>query len=184
MKPLRRLATKLGTLSMTVMVILALSVSLLIIFQFLFSPFHVVRSNSMSPNICTDDAIIIKDIDPSEIEVGNVVIFRDPDRSGNLIVHRVVGLENEGEKTYLTTRGDANPVEDPFRVKTQAVIGSVALKIPKFGAFLDFVQSPRGFTCLVIIPVAIFLLLVLSQGFRRRRRPQEPDLEARTTTTM
>lgn len=50
----------------------------LLIYQSVWAPFQVVRSGSMAPHIETDDAVVIRKVEPEEVEVGQVIIFRDP----------------------------------------------------------------------------------------------------------
>jgi hypothetical protein len=82
------------------------------------------------------------------------------------IVHRIVGIEQKGDASYLVTKGDNNPVADPFLTPTATVEGRVAVCLPSFGLFFDFVNSPYGFALTVISPL---LLMLLNCIFRARQ---------------
>src|SRR5450759_2618830 len=61
-----------------ILVIVALSLAMLIIAQRIFNPFHIVVNNSMSPQISKGDAVIIKDIEPNTVKVGEVISSATP----------------------------------------------------------------------------------------------------------
>lgn len=153
------------------LVALAMSLSLLIITQSIFCPFHVVVSDSMSPQIKTGDAVIIKDIEPGDIEVGQVVIFHNPEFKGEFIIHRVVEIEDTGKVRYFTTKGDNNAQVDEDRVPTGEVVGGVAVNIPSFGRILNFVSTPEGYFACIAAPGVIALMMVaLLAMFEKARK--------------
>lgn len=71
------------------------------------TPLLTVKSGSMRPTLEVGDVIFMQPVKPSEIEVGDVIIFYKPG-TRELIVHRVVKKTAEG----LYTKGDANPTID------------------------------------------------------------------------
>ncbi len=144
----------------------AMVVNAIIIVQGLISPIHVVMSNSMAPNINTKDGLILGSANNENLRVGEVVVFPDPEVHSQHIVHRIVGIEQKGDEAYLTTKGDNNPVTDPFLIPANVVEGRVAVCLPGFGIFFDFVNSPYGFVLTVISP---FLLLLLYSIVRARQ---------------
>jgi signal peptidase I len=161
------------------LVAMALSLSLLVIAQQVFNPFHVVISDSMSPQIETGDAVILSDLDPGEVKVGQVIIFRDPVQREQFIIHRVVNIEEDGTVRYFTTKGDNNPGPDETRVSPGEIVGGVAMNLPSFGFFLEFLSTARGYLSCIAIPGAVSLALVfllsLSEKLvsRRSRRKAE-----------
>lgn len=151
--------------------VFALSLNLLIVVQFVLSPFQVVRSHSMSPEINTGDAVVMRDAGASDIAEGNIVIFRDPDEPENSIIHRIVEVSStESGGTRLITKGDANPVIDPFEVSDKSVRGAVWFVLPGFGNFLDFLQSAQGYYMLVIVPFFLFIAYTALSSIREKAR--------------
>jgi len=146
----------------------ALALALLLIGQRVFSPFHVVISNSMYPQIRTGDAVVVKNIDPAKVKVGEVIIFRDPNKPEDLIIHRVIAVAMSGEAILYSTKGDNNPVNDDWQVSIGQVVGGVAVSIHKFGWFLDFLQSPKGYVTCIAVPTALSILLVFMLGVMER----------------
>ena len=72
------------------------------------------------------DALIIAK--PSNITVGDVIIYVNP-KLGFPIIHRVINVTEEG---YIT-KGDHNPVPDPWIVKKEWVKGKAIALIPLVG---------------------------------------------------
>jgi signal peptidase I len=143
-----------------ILITVAFSLALLIIIQRVFIPFHPVTGQSMAPQIRGGDAVLIKDIDNDDIEVGKVIIFHDPEDPERLVIHRVVDVDDSGSTTLYTTRGDNNPVSDPWQLSPGRVVGGVALKVPGLGSLLEFLGHPKGYIACVAIPAAVALSLV------------------------
>lgn len=163
-----------GRFTAIVLVALAMSLSLLLIGQRIFNPFHVVLSDSMSPQIQTGDAVILKDVDPAAVGLGEVVIFHDPNKKEDLVIHRVVGLEVRNNVTFFTTKGDNNETKDDWEISMGEVVGGVAMTLPKFGRFLDFISQPRGYAALIVIPAISSLLLGLLLGLMEKASGTRP----------
>jgi signal peptidase len=144
------------------LVFVGVSLNFLLIYQRVFSPFQVVRSNSMAPGINTDDAVLLKDVDIARIEVGEVIIFRDPEAKDQLVVHRVTAIEDTGYTRVFTTKGDNNPAPDPEKVGAGAVVGGVLARFPRFGLLLDYIGEPLGFLTCVALPVACAFLIAVA----------------------
>lgn len=161
------------------LVAFAMSFALLLIFQSIFNPFHVVLTNSMSPYIKAGDAVVIKDVDPEEVDVGDIIIFLDPDEKERFVIHRVVDIENQEYVRLFTTKGDNNPASDADRIPSGQVVGGMAVRLPHFGSFLNFISSPGGYVSCIAIPAGlsmflIFMLAVLDRADRRRRGARNP----------
>ena len=143
------------------LIAIAMSLSLLIITQQIFSPFQIVVSDSMAPQIKTGDAVVISDLEPGDVEVGEVIIFQDPEEKGKFVIHRVVSIKDASSVLFFTTKGDNNPVPDAERVPTGEVIGGVAARVPSFGSFLNFLATPRGYISCIGLPAVMSLILVV-----------------------
>ncbi len=143
-----------------ILITIALSLALLVIIQRVFMPFHPVTGQSMAPQIKGGDAVLIRDVDTDDVRVGKVIIFHDPEDPERLVIHRVVDVDSSGGTVRYTTRGDNNPVSDPWRVSPGAVVGGVALNLPGLGSLLEFLGQPKGYIACVAIPGAVALSLV------------------------
>ena len=70
-----------------------------------------VISNSMEPTIKSGEFIKMEKVNPSEIVVGDIIVFEDKDGRG-IIVARVVSIDKE--KGTFTAKGDGNKAIGPF----------------------------------------------------------------------
>jgi signal peptidase I len=139
---------------------------------------YVVRSGSMSPTIDTGDLVITREISPSEASVGEIVMFKDPERSGNLITHRVRAMHVRDGRFYFVTRGDANTGFEHWNLPASASLGTVAYRIPKLGYVVGPAASGPGHLLLVVLPA----LLLCAMGLTRIWAPERvgiPEPSAR-----
>jgi signal peptidase len=135
----------------------------------------VVLSGSMEPTIGVGSLAVVQPARPQELSVGDVITYRSHERPNELITHRLVdiGLDDRGRLRF-STKGDANNTVDQVTVDQNAVLGRVALTMPKAGYLVDFARRPEGKIALVVVPA---LLLVLDYALSARRRPTEVPLK-------
>lgn len=96
----------------------------------------LIASNSMSPKFWVGDIVVTQKTAPADIQIGDVIRYRDGSRS---IVHRVVEVQRSGGMSVFITRGDANDADDPPVVE-QALQGKVVMVIPKLGWVSIFIR--------------------------------------------
>jgi len=118
--------------------------------------FAVVRSGSMEPEFSAGDLVFLRPV--RQIEVGDVVAFNTPrgiDGSVSRVLHRVVAVDDTGDR--FTTKGDANPEPDPFKVGLESLVGeATGFKVPYVGYVILFLQSRLGLIWLAIIALVSF----------------------------
>jgi signal peptidase I len=97
-----------------------------------FSVFpNVIISGSMSPEIEVGDVILVRRIGPEEVQLGDVLMFREEYAR---ISHRVIEIrEDERGLPLFITKGDANAHPDRDPVIAENVIGKVVHVLPKIG---------------------------------------------------
>jgi signal peptidase len=91
---------------------------------------HAVASGSMTPQVQVGDLLVADRTSAADVEVGEVVLFRDPGEPSRLLSHRVTKINDDGS---LVTKGDANPTADLLPVPAQNVVGVAKLRIPWIG---------------------------------------------------
>jgi signal peptidase len=128
-----------------------------------------VESGSMSPTYPVGSLLVTAQVDPTEVEVGMPIVFEDPREPGRLVTHRVVGIAPGAELQFLT-RGDANVTNDPAPIPARLVRGRVLWHVTLLGAALDWLQFPRSFVLLVLVPGLALLWL----EWRHRRASRAP----------
>jgi signal peptidase I len=125
------------------LVVLVLLVVCLITFRVITPCFGVnlkiVLSGSMAPTIPAGGIVVIKEISPEEIKVGDIATFWSGDES---YTHRVIEIKNErGEMTFLT-KGDANKNPDGQPVASANLMGRVIFHAPVVGYVLNIFTWP------------------------------------------
>jgi len=140
----------------------------LVVAQGFFAPFSIVSGNSMSPALQNNDAVITTAFSQNELSVGDVVLFNDPDNPQKDIVHRIIAFQEEEGILYAVTKGDANPVTDPFLTPISRIQGKVSVTIPKLGIFLSFVRTPPGFIICILCPLGLMFLYLLMRYYLDR----------------
>ena len=121
---------------------------------------YVVLSGSMEPTYHVGSLIYVKDVDPYELESGDVITFMlDEDTVATHRIVEVVPDETDSTVVRFKTKGDANAAEDGSLVHYKNVIGSPVFTIPKLGYVANYIQNPPG-TYIAISAGAILLLLV------------------------
>ncbi len=80
-------------------------------------------TGSMEPTItCLDTATFLAEPEPSEVEVGSIIIFT-ADCLAGLTVHRVIAIFGIGDDQEYTAQGDNNPRPDSCPVLHDDVMG-------------------------------------------------------------
>ena len=122
---------------------------------------YVIASPSMVPAIKVNDAVIIKRVSNDDLQVGDIITFKNDELNvnGYTITHRIVGKEKaaNGEYVYYT-KGDNNYKEDNGLVRSGDIYGKVVLKIPKIGFVQNFLTKPSGFLISILVPMLVVIL--------------------------
>ena len=123
-----------------------------------FKPF-IVLSGSMESKINVGDLVFVKEVNPSKLQVGDIIAFRD---SENIVTtHRIVDIETKDNELCFVTKGDANNANDDGIVYSNMVEGKYQTKIAKLGNAILFIQQPVGFV-IMLMAISIICLLVYS----------------------
>ena len=119
-----------------------------------------VLSGSMEPAYHVGSLIYVKDVDPYELESGDVITFMlDEDTVATHRIVEVVPDETDSTVVRFKTKGDANDAEDGSLVHYKNVIGSPVFTIPQLGYAANYIQNPPG-TYIAVSAGAVLLLLV------------------------
>ena len=119
-----------------------------------------VRSNSMAPEIERGHLVIGQPVPPESIAINDIIISRPVAVGENLLVHRVIKIENNSP-LFFTTKGDANPLPDPDPVPAKNVEAKVVAHTPIIGFAAIFLKTPVGFATSLALPGIIVALLLL-----------------------
>lgn len=141
-----------------------------------------VLSGSMEPTYHTGSLIYVQDVDPYEIEAGQVITFMLDENT--VATHRVVEVvpdEEDPTVVRFRTKGDANDAEDGSLVHYKNVIGSPIFSIPQLGYLANYIQNPPGTYIAISVGAILLLLIMLPELFsgddedkpKKRRKDEE-----------
>lgn len=134
-----------------------------------------VLSGSMEPTYQVGSLIYVKDVDPFELEAGDVITFMlDEDTVATHRIVEVVPDEEDSSVIRFRTKGDANDAVDGSLVHYKNVLGSPIFTIPKLGYVANYIQNPPG-TYVAISAGAILLLLVFLPDLFEKDEEDEVD---------
>ncbi|MCH5316009.1 MAG: signal peptidase I [Eubacterium sp.] len=132
----------------------------------------IVLTGSMEPEIMSGDLIIVKQIEPKDVKVKDVVAFFDPDGNGTSIVtHRIIDIYEENGSLYFKTQGDANDAEDRLPVPADDIVGIYITRIVGAGNVAMFMQTTAGLIICVVVP----LVLLIAWDIIRRKRYEKAN---------
>ncbi|MBA4179830.1 MAG: signal peptidase I [Anaerolinea sp.] len=130
--------------------------------------FVVVAGGSMEPAVPFGSVAVMEDVQPSELRVRDIVMFREG--NGKVVTHRIVAISDDGRT--LTTQGDVNNAPDETRVPVTAVQGRFRFAVPEVGRFVRWMGTQQGFVTLILVPgLTIIVLELLSIGRTLRQKP-------------
>lgn len=184
MKAFRRIWSVITTI--VVILIVFLAIALVGVRVIGLTPYTVL-SGSMEPTYHVGSLIYVKEVEPSEVEVGDPITFVVNE---DLLVatHRVVEIDvqtsrqqtivdENGEAMvdaegnpiyeevpldepayYFTTKGDANDAVDGAQVYYKNLLGEPVFTIPYLGYLSSWIQTKKGM--IISINVALILLLL------------------------
>lgn len=135
-------------------------------------PVVVVQGTSMIPTYFEGDLILVKGVaDSNDIQLQDVIVFHSPYNWDTLIIHRVVEKIETSEGIILRTKGDNNPVRDPWQLQEEYVVGLVLQQIPYMGSVITAIRSPLGAS---IVFSLLVLVIVVDFFYSKKESPTRP----------
>lgn len=138
-----------------------------------YEPMTIV-TGSMQETIPVGSLVVSHPVAPDTLEVGDVISFQKPIGAPGLDTHRIVSIKSEGGKRFYQTKGDSNPIVDPwvlsFDASTEA--HKMAFHVPYVGNALLFARSSVG-RILLIGYVCFTLLFSVFKGVALAAKQKE-----------
>ena len=125
---------------------------------------YAVETASMDPTIPVGALVVVQPKGAADLVKGDIVAYQ---RGDVVIVHRVVA--NQVVEGYLTTKGDANELEDQEPVRYESVIGSVVFSVPYLGTFGGILTTIEGKIYFALFIVAALLMIILASQLAAKR---------------
>lgn len=123
-----------------------------------------VATGSMVPKYEVGDVLISKEIDPSEIKVGDDIVYKGKEGSfnGKVVTHRVISIEEQGGEYHIITQGIANEQADP-EITDEQVYGKIIYKVKTLSFISKMVSNIYIFYFFIFIPIAILIVKQIRQ---------------------
>lgn len=120
-------------------------------------------SHPFEPTLHVGDLIIVQGVDPEEINAapdpdGDIIVFRDPDATKGLIVHRAIEKQTVGGNISFRTKGDGNIPPDNEWIPEDNVIGKVVLRIPWIGHIALLMHNSSGMFLIVLLIIIVVIV--------------------------
>ncbi len=141
-----------------------------------YKAYNIVTS-SMEPNINIGDIIITKNVkDQDDLNVEDVISFK---QNGEVVTHRIIGIEEvNGEKRFIT-KGDNNNIPDLEKITFSQIEGKKIITIPYLGKIVEFLENRVIFLIIILIIVILYLYRLnkveKSELRREKRRNIKPN---------
>ncbi|MGC9781495.1 MAG: signal peptidase I [Candidatus Heimdallarchaeota archaeon] len=206
-KPEKKESSKRATIKDIIEIVIFLGIAILLVFSMNWilqaalhtdSPLVVVTSESMEPtywgsrrenfggqNDIRKDMLVVRGVDPSEIKVGDVIVFYRILRTNSSaidyvnepIVHRVnrIYFNSTSGEYWFTTKGDnpqtndryvdydIAPDVDELRINEFRLIGKIVGRVPYLGGIISYFKTKTGRYVLIAI-VAVILIATFFFG--------------------
>lgn len=173
MTPRRRLARRLAMAPAWFLVsaVLLGSVAVAVIQRTGTAQLLTVVSGSMQPTLPLGSLVVVVPRDADAVRVGDVITFSPPGDNTRTVTHRVVDVQGTGSGMQVHTRGDANPVADPWTLhfptgRTWVVVADA----PWVGRPWLWLAQPTH-RQLVLVPAALLVTLMWLAAIWRREAP-------------
>lgn len=117
-----------------------------------------VQTGSMEPTLKVGDVILVKDCDPEDIHLGDIITYKitEGTLAGQTITHRVaVEPEKRGDVYYYRTKGDGNTAMDE-EITYEVVEGKFVRTMPLVDKLYSFFLSPAGLIVFIGVIVVLF----------------------------
>jgi hypothetical protein len=180
-------------------------------------PFLVVESGSMSipyggsdnnfwltithpfdRTLSVGDVIVVQGVNIKDLNANypnsDIIIFHNPNKSSELIVHRIIATETVNGITYFQTKGDGNgnpwpqtpqsaldpwDNNNPPGVPQNLVVGKVIMRIPWFGWITLGLRNSYWALPVIIAFIILLVIIEFIIPMLKKKKPekQNPSLE-------
>lgn len=137
----------------------------------------IVLTGSMRPTFDAGSFIIVQDIRPEDMHVGDIITYQV--EGDTMLTHRVVKIEKDDKGgSVFITQGDANNAADINPVNPRQVVGKAVVWINGLGQLLIMMQRPVYFISFLAIVAAALLMPEVFSWLRRKREDNEQQMKA------
>lgn len=136
-----------------------------------------VATGSMVPKYEVGDVLISKEIEPSEIKVGDTVVYKGEvgGFKDKFVTHQIQSINKQEDGTYkFTTKGISNIEADPEISETQ-VYGKIIYKVKTLSLISKLIANVYVFYFFVFVPIAIIIYKQIRNLIREDEEEDEDN---------
>lgn len=139
-----------------------------------FRVFNVVTT-SMVPEYVVGDVVVVKDVDPDTLKLGDDITYLGKEDSfkNRVVTHRLIRIEETTVGKRFHTQGIANPAEDP-PITADQIYGKVVYKCIIISALAKLMNNMTLFYIVIFIPLAILIVMQIID-FANGRKELDDD---------
>ena len=118
-----------------------------------------VATGSMVPKYEVGEVLISKEIEPSEIKVGDTVVYKGEvgGFKDKFVTHQIQSINKQEDGTYkFITKGISNIEADPEISETQ-VYGKIIYKVKTLSLMSKLISNVYIFYFFIFVPIAIII---------------------------
>ena len=114
---------------------------------------NVMVTGSMEPKIGVGSLLLYERVPPESLRRGDVISFAKPGADGAVTTHRIVDIGSRDGKPVFRTKGDNNPVVDPWLIHYEPgqEPRRLAHLIPHVGHVVSAAQRPLVRISLLVV---------------------------------
>jgi signal peptidase I len=128
-----------------------------------------VMSGSMEPAVGVGDVVINSRVSPTDLRVGDIVTFSDPEGTGKLITHRVRRVRIADGTAHVVTKGDNTNAVERWDMPAGGSLGRVEFRVPLLGFLVFWLHGPFARIGLIVIPALLLAGFELWRIWRPQR---------------
>lgn len=129
-----------------------------------WKPF-IVLSSPIETNIMDGDLIFVKEVDVSELKVGDVISFRT--YQNVVLTHKITDIINDEGETKYYIKGENTKLQNDDPILKNQIEGIYKYRIPNLGKLLYYFQKPTVMIICISIPL---IILILAQFFDLKKQ--------------
>jgi signal peptidase len=128
---------------------------------------QTVLTGSMRPTVSPGDVAVTQGVPMASLRVGDAIAFYPPGQT-TPVLHRIRSLGTTAAGIEITTRGDANSVNDPWLATLHGPTAYRLVAVVPFIGWLTELQRPALLAAGLLLGLAV--LLELRKEVRARRK--------------
>ena len=114
-----------------------------------------IQTGSMVPTFRPGDGLIVRPVNPNNLQVGEVISYHSLAENTVVISHRLRGIDPASG--WLITQGDALSQPDPT-FPPRLVVGQATAVVPYFGKVLTLMRQPLALGLLIYLPACLIVI--------------------------